>query len=174
MPVKEIKENESNEVKNLFINEYKNVNNYYCSRTDIPKNYSFVNHKKCKKINYFLNIGLYITLIFEYIIFYIILSISLKKLFKNIPNIRSQRTRRRREINLSNNEEELRNRFPNNRERNVENDRIRNRNFNNEGNRDNIHNRFRAMANELNRELNRLRDFLRNSRNLQQKETYSI
>jgi len=49
IPVKEIKENDYYKVKNLFINEYKNLNNYYCSRTDIPKNYSFVNHKNCKK-----------------------------------------------------------------------------------------------------------------------------
>jgi len=85
-----------------------------------------------KKSKYFLNIALYITLIFEYIIFYIILSISIKKFIKNrdkIGSIGSQRSRRR-EINLrnndelSNNEEELRNRFPNNIERNVKNDRI--------------------------------------------------
>ena len=166
MPVKEIKENDYNKVKNAFINEYKNLNNYYCSRTNIPKNYSFVNHKNCKKTKYFLNIAFYITLIFEYIIFYIILIISIKKFIKNRDNIGSQRSRRR-EINLrnndelSNNEEELRNRFPNNIERNVENDRIQNRNFNNEGNRNNIDNRFRAMVNRL----NRITDLFRNLRN---------
>ena len=156
--LKEIKENEDNEVKNLFINEYKNIKNYYCSRTNMPKTYSFVNHKNCKKAKYSLNIALYIIFIFEFIFLYVfpfcffIYSIG--------ESLHNRLQMRRREINLSNNEH-LRNRFPNNIERNVENDRIQNRNFNNEENRDNIDNRFRAMINEL----NRLRDLFRNLNN---------
>ena len=72
MQVKEIKENEYNEVKNLFINEYKNENIYYCSRTNKPRNYSFVKHKNYKKTKYALNITLFITLILAYIFFYFI------------------------------------------------------------------------------------------------------
>ena len=49
IPIKEIKV--INEVIYLFNNEYKNINNYYCSRTNIPDNYSFVNPKNCKKQN---------------------------------------------------------------------------------------------------------------------------
>ena len=143
IPVKEIKENEYNEVKNLFINEYKNINNYYCSRTNIPKNYSFVNHKHCKKGKYFLNIALYITLILEYIIFYIISLILLIFYLGSkglLNNTRSQM--RRRQINLSNNENNI--------------ERI----FSNERNRDNNDISYGALVNEL----NRLRDLFGNLR----------
>ena len=157
IPVKEIKENEYNKVKKLFINEYKNINNYYCSKTDMPKNYSFVNHKDCKKTKYALNIALYITLIFEYIFFYII---SYFLLLCSLANSNLNRMRRRRQINISNNEE-IRNNFPNNIERNVDSDRMQNRNLNNERKWDLIDIRFREIANEI----NRIRDLFRNLRN---------
>ena len=164
IPVKEIKGNEYNEVKNLFINEYKNFNNYYCSRTNIPKNYSFVNHKDCKKTKYFLSITLYIIFIFEFIFFYIILCISFHIFMSNYFRINVMRGRRVR--NLSNNED-LRNNLPGNIGRNIENELIQNRNVNNEANRNSIDNRFRAMANELNRLRNLFRNLLNNINNNQ-------
>ena len=144
IPVKEIKDNEYNEVKNLFIDEYKNVNNYYCSRTNIPKNYSFVNHKNCKKAKYFLNIALYIiTLIFEGILFFISFILLILYMISHLPpNIRRSHLTSR-QINLSNNENNI--------------ERI----FNNERNRDNIDNSYGALVNEL----NRLRDLFGNLRN---------
>ena len=158
IPLKEIKENEDNEVKNLFINEYKNINNYYCSRTNMPKTYSFVNYKNCKKTKYSLNIVLYIIFIFKLI--FTVLTPFFLIIYSLTENIHNRPRIRMREINLSNNEE-FRNRIPNNIERNIGNDRIQNRNFNNEENRDNIDNRFRAMVNEL----IRIRDLFRNLNN---------
>jgi hypothetical protein len=156
IPVKEMKENEYNEVKNLFINEYKNLNNYYCSRTNIPKNYSFVNPKNCKKTKYFLNIALYIIFIFEYIFIYIILCF----LFQIFISRNFDEMRRRRVRNLSNNDN-LRNNLPNNIERNIENERIQNRNVNNDANR--FRNFFRNLFNNINN--NQLNDDTKGSEN---------
>ena len=142
IPVKEVKKNEYNEVKNLFKNEYKNLNNYYCSRTNMPKNYSFVNHKNCKKTKYILNIAFYIIFIFEYIFFYFMCI-----LIARIIIIQGCRPPPRRRLSPS-----IRRSYPNNNERNIINDRMLN---NNEANREYIENRFRAMINEL----NSLRDF---------------
>ena len=70
IPLKTIKE--TNEVLYLFNNEYKKSNKYYCSRTNMPNNYSFVNHKKCKKTSYSWMIALLIIFIFEFIFYYFI------------------------------------------------------------------------------------------------------
>ena len=74
IPVKGIKE--TNVIIYLFNNEYKNINNYYCSRTNIPDNYSFVNHKNCKKAKYSLMIALHVLFILEYIFYSCVLFFS--------------------------------------------------------------------------------------------------
>ena len=96
--------NETNKVLYLFNNEYQKSNKYYCSRTNMPDNYSFVNHKKCKKANYSWMIALLVIYIFEYIFYYVIL-IFIGEGFHNYQNYRGRRRERTRNINrLENNE----------------------------------------------------------------------
>lgn len=45
---------EDNEIIQLFSNEYSKNNNYYCSRTNKPEDYSFAKHKDCNKTKYSL------------------------------------------------------------------------------------------------------------------------
>ena len=153
---KEIKENESNEVKTSFNNEYKNSNNYYCSRTNIPDNYSFVNHKNCKKAKYIWTIILYIIFIFEFIFSHFIFIYAFPKIF-NVFGLR-ERMRRDRDINFPDFPA-----IPDNADINPENDEIQN--TRNEENRNNIINRFRAMEIALNRVTENIRNLINNNIN---------
>ena len=73
IPIKNIKDN--NKIISLFNNEYKKIDKYYCSRTNVPDNYTFVNHKNCKKAKYSLMIVFYILSIFRFIFYQVIICI---------------------------------------------------------------------------------------------------
>ena len=40
---------DNNDIVKSFENEYKNEKKFYCSRTDLPKDYSFAKHKNCNE-----------------------------------------------------------------------------------------------------------------------------
>ena len=40
---------DNNDIVKAFENEYRNEKKFYCSRTNMPKNYSFANHKDCNE-----------------------------------------------------------------------------------------------------------------------------
>ena len=71
IPLKKTEDN--NEIITLFNNKYTNSTNYYCSRTNIPDNYSFVNQKNCVKTKYSWMITLYIFCILRFLIYPIIM-----------------------------------------------------------------------------------------------------
>ena len=146
----------TNEIIFKFNNEYKDNINYYCSRTNSPYNYPFVNHTNCKKVKYSLMIALYIIFIFEFIFYFFLMCIIIIKLSIKSCAINHGGRRERREQNIIIRDiNRLRNSPQNSIERNVENDNIQNRN--------NELNRIREMRNGFDRIMDLLRPIINNN-----------
>ena len=60
-----------NNIISLFNDEYSEKKKYYCSRTDMPKDYSFAKHKDCKQIKYNVIITFYMLSLVQIFFIYI-------------------------------------------------------------------------------------------------------
>ena len=78
---------DNNQIISLFINEYNNNNNYYCFRTNRPKNYTYINPLYCNnKSKYKGTIVFYLFFLIQFISF-LPTSIVIGKTFNELENI---------------------------------------------------------------------------------------
>ena len=66
---------DDNNIIELFTKEFSNNENYYCSRTDIPEDYSFARHEDCNKTKYYLMILFFYLYVYNLYIYYYIMSV---------------------------------------------------------------------------------------------------